>query len=941
MQSTNLKEKNVQKPKHSKKRMLIVLLFIIIIAIGIYISYRGSYLETLEIGEQYLDVLKQNLLYKYVVMAVNFIILFLFIYITNRFIKKGLKSFFAEEKKEMPKLPNKSIALIISAIISIFTSEIIAQKVMLFTNAAWFGVNDPVFNTDIGYYFFKQPFIEFCIGYFIIVMILLTAYVAIYYIIVFNKYFDGINAQTLKTNTFLKHIIVNAMLITIGIALFIILNAQGITTDGFLSLHDESETKIIGAGITDVTIKLWGYRILAIVIVISIYRAICAFKKKDTKKVFFAILAVPIYLVIMFLIMTIFQLVFINANELDKQKTYIENNIKYTKKAYNIEIEEKQLNATGTITKEEANTNKNVINNIPVISSDITYKTLSNLQTSTGYYSFRKQAASVYNIDGKDTLVYVSPREISNSNSSYNNKTYEYTHGFGTIITDANQSKEDGNIKYIKQGFVNDEEDKIKVNEPRIYYGLETKNTIVTNTKNKVEFDYPTNTAENATFVYNGKAGLNLNLFDRLILAIKEKDMQLALSTNVNNDSKILINRNIIQRAEKIMPNLIYDENPYMVIDDNGNQIWVIDAYTVSSKYPYSQTSVIEYKNKKQTINYIRNSIKVLVNSYDGSIDFYITDETDPIAIAYNKIYPTLFKKADQIPEGISKHFVYPQYLYDIQAKMLNMYHNVGTDVLYRGDDIWEIANYTSTGTKATSMESYYTMLKTVDGGSEKLGLVIPYTPLNKQNITAYLVGETNGTNKKLTLYKFSSDSNMIGATQLDKQIEEDENIAKEIASVNVTGTKLVRNMIIVPIENTLLYVEPIYQQTLNETASVPVLKKVIVASGNKVAIGNNLEEALNNLLSSEYTSNIEVENTDTKEGLIEAIIKANENLDTSSSNNNWEQIGKDLARLQELIDELEKVQEEEKQKQEEIDKMTQNKENTLNQNNVVNNVIN
>ena len=373
-------------PKKSKKRMLVVLLFIAVVAIGIYISYRGSYLETLEIGEEYLNVLKQNVVYQYATMLVNFVILFLFIYITNRFIKRGLKSFFLEEKKELPKLPNKSIALIGAVIISILSSKLIAQKIMLFINTAWFGVNDPVFGMDIGYYFFKQPFIAFCIQYFIILMILLTIYVAIYYIIVFNKYFDGINAQTLKTSTFLKHIMVNVMLIVIAIAMLIILNAQGIGTDTFLSLNDQNETKIVGAGITDTTIKLWGYRIFALVLVITVYRAIHAFKEKNTKKVILSILIVPIYLVVLFIIMTIFQLVFINSNELDKQKWYIEKNIQYTKKAYNIEIEEKPISTTGTITKEETNANENVIDNIPVVSSDIIYKTLSNLQTSTGYY---------------------------------------------------------------------------------------------------------------------------------------------------------------------------------------------------------------------------------------------------------------------------------------------------------------------------------------------------------------------------------------------------------------------------------------------------------------------------------------------------------------------------------------------------------------------------
>ena len=913
----------------NKSRMLFVLLFIIIVAIGIYISYRGSYLETMEIGEQYLTVLKQNTVYLYSTMLINFLILFFMIFITNKFIKKGLKKFFEEEKKPMPKLPNKSIALIGAAIISIITSGIISKKLMLFINTAWFGINDPVYNIDIGYFFFKQPFLEFCLLYFIVIMIALTIYVAIYYIISFNKYFDGINAQTLKSNIFIKHLTAYIMIIVVLLSIFFILTTLKVGTEEFLTLNDKQETRIIGAGVTDVTVKLWGYRILAVVFIISAYKAIKEFKNKEIRKMIFNLMIVPIGLIILFLIMTLFKLIFINSSELDKQKEYIQQNIAYTKKAYNIEIEEKQINYNGTITYAEIKENENVISNIPVVSSDITYKTLSSLQTSTGYYSFRKQYATKYEIDGTEKVVYVSPREISNSNSSYNNKTYEYTHGYSVIITDANETKEDGTVKYIQNSFENTQNDKVEINNPRIYYGLETKDTIITNTKNKEEFDYPTEQAENISYVYNGKAGLNLNLFDRLILAIKERDLQLIFSTNVNNDSKILINRNIIKRAEKIMPNLIYDENPYMVIDDNGNLVWVLDAYTVSNEYPYSQKTLIEYKNRKQEINYIRNSVKVLINAFDGTIDFYITDETDPIAVAYRNIYPGLFKTSNEMPQDIVQHFIYPKYLYDIQAKMLNMYHNVGTDVLYRGDDVWEIATYTAFGTKALPMDSYYTMLKTIDS-DEKLGLVIPYTPLDKQNLTAYLVGKTDGVNKGLTLYKFSSDNNIIGAIQLDRQIAQDETISKEIESINVTGTKLTRNMIIVPIDNTLLYIEPIYVQTLNETASLPQLKKVVVASGTKVAIGDKLQDAIENLLSSNYTTNIEIENTETTDGLIEAIVKANNNLDESSKNGNWEQFGKDLSKLQELIEELEKVNKEEKEKQEEIEKTTVNTLNIL-----------
>ena len=665
---------------------------------------------------------------------------------------------------------------------------------------------------------------------------------------------------------------------------------------------------------TETTIKLWGYVIFAFVIIIFAYRALKYFKKGNTGKVLKNLAVIPGYLVVLFIVMVVFDLAFVSTNELDKEKEYIAENIKNTKNAYNINIEEKNIENSGTITSEEVEENANVINNIPVISKDAVSKTLENSQTVTGHYVYPNISIAKYNINGKNQLVYVAPREITNSGRTYNNKTYEYTHGIGEIFTSATESSQNGNIQYIQKDIVGKDE-KINISEPRIYFGLETKETIATNTKNKNEYDYTDENGTDQVYSYNGQAGLQLGFLDRLILGMKKGDINLAFSGEITNESKILINRDVITRAKKALPYLIYDEEPYTVVTDEGKIVWVLDAYTVSSSYPYSQYTSIEHDGTKEKINYIRNSVKVIIDSYDGTMSYYITDRNDPIAMAYRNIYPSLFKELDEkIPEDISSHFVYPEFLYNVQAKILKVYHNVKPDVLYRADDVWDIAKFNSTkSTKSTGtyMEPYYTMVKTSDG--EQLGLVQIYTPDEKQNIISYLVGSNSNGNNELKLYKFSADSNIVGPMQLDKQLEEDEAISSELKSLNVTGTKLTKQMIAVPINNTILYVEPIYQTMLNES-EVPVLKKVVVASGNKVAIGDNLTKALENLLS-KYAVDIEVENTDDVEGLIEAIIKANKNLTQSNENNDWEMMGKDIKKVQELIDSLEKVKEKEDKK--------------------------
>lgn len=809
-------------------------------------------------------------------------------------------------------MPNKSLALVISALVSFVTSSALMQKIMLISNGTSFGIQDPIFGLDIAYYMFQKPVIETLALYFVILFVGLSIYIALYYVIAFNRYFDGVDGKMLKESLFMKKLTRNALLIIIGIAILTVINTQNTMFGKILTVKNDLE--IVGAGMTETTIKLWGYVIFAFVIIIFAYRALKYFKKGNTGKVLKNLAVIPGYLVVLFIVMVVFDLAFVSTNELDKEKEYIAENIKNTKNAYNINIEEKNIENSGTITSEEVEENANVINNIPVISKDAVSKTLENSQTVTGHYVYPNISIAKYNINGKNQLVYVAPREITNSGRTYNNKTYEYTHGIGEIFTSATESSQNGNIQYIQKDIVGKDE-KINISEPRIYFGLETKETIATNTKNKNEYDYTDENGTDQVYSYNGQAGLQLGFLDRLILGIKKGDINLAFSGEITNESKILINRDVITRAKKALPYLIYDEEPYTAVTDEGKIVWVLDAYTVSSSYPYSQYTSIEHDGTKEKINYIRNSVKVIIDSYDGTMSYYITDRNDPIAMAYRNIYPSLFKELDEkIPEDISSHFVYPEFLYNVQAKILKVYHNVKPDVLYRADDVWDIAKFNSTkSTKSTGtyMEPYYTMVKTSDG--EQLGLVQIYTPDEKQNIISYLVGSNSNGNNELKLYKFSADSNIVGPMQLDKQLEEDEAISSELKSLNVTGTKLTKQMIAVPINNTILYVEPIYQTMLNES-EVPVLKKVVVASGNKVAIGDNLTKALENLLS-KYAVDIEVENTDDVEGLIEAIIKANKNLTQSNENNDWEMMGKDIKKVQELIDSLEKVKEKEDKK--------------------------
>ena len=935
--------------KKMKTRVILVLLFIALFSVISYISLRGSYLEYKELGENYTEVFFTNLKYKYTIFGINFIALYFIIYMTTRGIKKGLKSFFDKEKKEMPKVPNKSIAFIISAVVSALMSSVIMKQIILCSSNASFGIQDPIYNFDIAYYMFQKPIIQMFLLYFMAILVGLTVYMALYYIIVFNKDFDGVDGKMLKQSSLIKKLIRNAVLIVVLFALMTLLNTTDILTSKMLTIKDGSDStqniEITGAGYTEVMIQRWGYLIFAFVMIFSAIRASKGFKEDNTSKVLKNLAIIPGYLVVLFLVIIIFNVVFVNSNKLDKEKEYLAYNIENTKNAYKINIEEKSLENSGTITQKDVDENTDVINNIRIVNEDTVLKTLEDNQTGTGYYSYRNANIAQYKIAGQYKLVYVSPREIKNSGRTYSNKTYEYTHGRGQIVASATDVSETGNLNYIQKD-VSGEDDKLGTVNQQIYYGLETNNIVATNTKNRKEYDYTDENNKEYISSYQGQSGLSLNFIDRVILGIKTGDLNLAFSSEVTNESKILINRNIIKRAKTAMPYLIYDDNPYTVVTDEGKTVWVLDAYTVSSQYPYSQFTSIEHDGIKEKINYIRNSVKVIIDSYDGTMKFYVTDKTDPIAMAYRNVYKTLFEDLDtEIPADIAQHFVYPKYLYNVQAKMLKTYHNVKPDVLYRIDDLWDFAKYNSTvisKSTGTILEPYYTTVNNGDG--EEVGLVQIYTPSSKQNLISYLVGTTNGSNNVLKLYKFSEDSNILGPMQLDKQLEQDETISLAINALNTTGTKVTKDIVVVPVNNTLLYVESIYQTMLNEEVKVPALKNIVVASGNKVAMGNNLKEALQNLLSKD-ASNIEVENTDDIDGVIDALVKANKNLSESTSNNDWELVGSDIKKVQGLIDTLEKLKEQEDKKKEALEKENKQsnsinnvvEENIIEENNIVN----
>ena len=896
-------------------RKVIVLVFLILYVIAITIGVRSMYLEYKEIGEQYVSIFKKNLETRSIIFFTSFIVSFIILFISNKLLKNSIKELFEKEEKPMPRLANKSISFLASVVVALFAMNFLTEKYLLFANVkqAQFGILDPVFNMDVSFYMFQMPFIKSVILFVLVYFIILTVYLTIYYLFSINVLLGGIDSEELKKSKYIKQLVGNLFIIALLIGDLLTLTSQEIVYGNLLTLNDANHTELIGAGLTEVKIKVIGYRLLIVVLIISLIRTIRYIKKMKVKKIISSMLITPIYLVALFIVMTVFQSFYAEKNEFDKQRKYIEANIEFTKQAYNIDIEEAEVDNTNSLDNSVINKNIDTIAKCTIIDKETVLENMAEFKDNEGYYTYLQPVLGRYNVQGKNRAVYITPREIINgANRTYNNKTYQYTHGYGVVVADASKIEEKtGAVSYIQSEY-NQISNKIYINEPRIYFGMATNDTIVTNTKKKEEFDYPISTTANENYKYTGNGGINANIFDRMVLAISQGNSKLLFNTKMTEDSKILLNRNIRERAKTLLPYLMYDENPYMVICDDGNLVWVLDAYTTSNSYPFSQKTNITYEGKNKSINYIRNSIKVIVDAYDGTTNFYITDTTDPIAMLYYNMYPELFADTNaSISEDIQKNIVYPEMLYKVQAEMLEKYHNLSPELLYRSDDVWTIDKQEENGEK--KVQPYTTVLKAPNSTNEDVGLVLSYTKQNKQSLKAYLVGTYEGGTNRLVLYKMMSDTTLPGIEQINVQIEQDETIAEELKKINTPGTQLVRNTYIVPVEKSVLYIQPVYQILLNDAHKVPTLKDVIVATGTKVAIGKDLEEAVMTLLT-DSAGAIQYVNKDDKIQLIEAIIKANKNLKDSVNSADWELIGSDMQRLQDYIDELEKVTNEEKE---------------------------
>ena len=856
-------------------------------------------------------------------------------------------------------------------------------EILKFANATNFDIKDPLFNLDISFYLFKLEFLsqlnEILIGV-IVGFIILTI---IYYIILmtvrtpdvfkeepaqdpgmgydeerytgnanpfggnpfggnpfggsgqeqgaqdpFAKIFESITGKKVKPRpvrakkqfddgNFKQLMKIASGKITVLGFIFFIMLAVNFFLRQFDLLHAHTGA-VYGAGFTDVNITLWMYRVLCVLSVLSAIMFIVQMGRKKYKK----LLTVPVIMIIVGLVGSgvglLVQNFVVSPDEINKESEYLERNITYTQLAYQLEdVDIKDFAADNTLTASDINDNVETINNIRINDFDPAQQFYNQTQSIRQYYTFNDVDVDRYMINGKYTQTFLTAREIDENkiDSSWLNRHLKYTHGYGATLSRVDKVTSSGQPDVLIGNIPPESEvDEIQITRPEIYFGELSNEYIVVNTDEK-EFDYPDGQSNKYT-TYEGKAGIKLNLFNRLLFSIKEGSLKLLVSSNIDSDSKIIIYRNVMERVQKIMPKLAYEADPYMVTVD-GKLYWMVDAYTMSSYYPYSEP----IDGNTGSTNYIRNSVKVVVDAYNGDTNFYIVDEEDPIAATYQKIYPTLFKDFDQMPEGLKSHIRYPNYLFEIQASVYAKYHMEDVNVFYQREDMWDIASEIY-GMEKKQMTPNYYIAKLPGEKTAEFFNSIPFTPKSKQNMTALMVARNDGENYgQLVLYQFPKSRTIYGPEQIEAQIDQNTEISKEFSLWTSAGTTYRRgNMFIIPINTSILYVEPVYLEATN--SSIPEVKRIIVAYNDKIAYEETLADCLISLFGSKAEQGIsgsestqtstntseqgETENMSTKQ-IAELVQNCFEKAKSAQQSGDWAKYGEYLDQMEEYLNELTK----------------------------------
>ncbi|MDR1997694.1 MAG: UPF0182 family protein [Candidatus Margulisbacteria bacterium] len=697
-----------------------------------------------------------------------------------------------------------------------------------------FAVADPLFGRDVSFYVFVLPVLKLLSGagaslLFISALGALFLYMLSGQLVALRWHIFSRISRPIRT-----HLLILGFCFALWLLLVLRIAAY--------ELLFSPAGVVYGAGFTDVYAQLVAFRVLSVAVLVWAAVLLAGiFTGNLSLPVIVGGISTVLWFGLSVVYPAVLQTLIVNPNEITKEAPYIQHSIDYTQKAYGLtDVAQVDFNYKNSITAEELAENKDILENIRLWDNEPLLETYRQIQGIRLYYDFHDVDIDRYVFAGQPTQVMISVRELDAARlperaRTWVNEKLKYTHGYGVVVNKVTEISEDGLPRLVVRD-IPPVSAMLKITRPEIYYGEKTADYVVVNTKTE-EFDYPQGD-ENAYTAYQGRGDVPLDsFFRRSLYAAKFQDFRLLISSYITRQSKVLYVRNIKDRVRKIAPFLRYDSDPYIVCAPDGRLFWIIDAYTVSNKYPYAQPY-------SRNINYIRNSVKIVVDAYNGTPEFYSFAD-DPILKTYARIFPGLFKPQADFPPELLPHIRYPLDLFYLQAKIYRTFHMNDPQIFYNLEDLWESPKETYEA-GVVEVEPYYIYGKIPGEQELSFLLAVPFTPVNKNNLVSLLVVKCDPDDYgRFYLYKMPKNELVYGPMQIESRIDQDTEISKELSLWSQQGSRVIRgNMMLVPLANSFLYIEPIYLQA---TASkLPELKRIAVANGDALAMTPTLRDSLN-----------------------------------------------------------------------------------------------
>jgi uncharacterized membrane protein (UPF0182 family) len=740
-----------------------------------------------------------------------------------------------------------TVGLFILALIMARNGAARWEVVLKLLNSTKFGLPDPAFGRDVSFYTFVLPFYLFLKSWSLGTIILTIVATSFLYLLSGQVSFEQ-NKLTVSDQV-KKHFITLLVLVAVVIAWNYWLKVY--------QLLFSQRGLIFGAGYTDLKVVRFAYYIMIAVSLFTALLCISGARKRRFKQplIGFGVL-IGAAIVVTGIVPGIVQQISVKPNELVKELPYIKKNIDFTRKGYNLDIIDREnFPVADSLTINDFDPEAGITKHIRLWDHRPLKSTYKQIQEFRLYYDFNDVDVDRYTFGNDYRQVMLSAREINYDQISQEAKTWvneklQFTHGYGFVMSPVNEIGPEGLPNLIVQDIPPKISVPLELERPEIYYGELTNRYVIVNTQ-LAEFDYPQGET-NATTRYQGSGGIPIkNSLRKLFLAIQLKDLEIIFTRYLNPDSRAMLYRSIQERVPKIAPFLRYDPDPYLVVYD-GKLVYLIDAYTMTDQFPYSEPHLAREPNApiRERYNYIRNAVKISIDAYTGDVQFYVVDSKDPIIKTYSKIFPEMFKDFSEMPAGLKRHVRYPMYIFSVQADLYSTYHMTDPQVFYNKEDKWTIPQEIY-GETETQMIPYYTIVKFPDAnGNEEFVLILPFTPVNKNNMLAWIAARCDQENYgEIIEYKFPKEKLIFGPMQIESRIDQNSEISQLFTLWGQKGSSIIRgNLLVIPVKDSLIYVEPVYLRA--EQSELPELKRVIVGYQDNIEIGLNLEAALVKLFS-------------------------------------------------------------------------------------------